>query len=144
MICIAILCICIIAISHLLEANYYCWQRRIVYSRSHILSLKWSCGMLDKSPDIQSYLICFGSNHIFLSGRAVACHTPPRTGSSSPTSAWSCRGSTRARRASTCASPPTGSGKGGARTSSWTSSVRLFPFLFLSQRSFYSVFIFIK
>ena len=30
----------------------------------HILSLKWSFGTRDKSPDIQSYLICFGSNDI--------------------------------------------------------------------------------
>lgn len=31
---------------------------------SHIFSVKWSFGMSDKSSDIQSYLICFGSNDI--------------------------------------------------------------------------------
>ena len=32
---------------------------------SHIFSVKWSFGMSDKSSDIQSYLICFGSNDSF-------------------------------------------------------------------------------
>ena len=71
LICIAILLY--LAISHLLIGSkllLLAAEKNCSYSPFHILSLKWSCGMRNKSPDIQSYPICFGSNdifHIFLS-----------------------------------------------------------------------------